>query len=472
MQGVHALLAAVPVLVAALLLLRGMAPQWASLAALIAGVICLLAFPTPASRLVRGETTALTTAVEVDLIVLGGLLLYEVGRRAGAHEGLGRWFAGLSGDPIRSALVMVLGVTPFVESMTGFGVGAIFAFPLLLVLGFPSRRAATLAVLGFVTVPWGGLAVGTLVAARLTGLSFESVGVASAVLSLPVYVVVGAAAMLVAAGLRDSARRLPELMLLSVALWVGVWLANAFLSPSLGGAAGSLLAIAVGLLLIRVRERRPLPRVSLELARGALPYGLLLGLLVASRVVSSGLRLGENATLVVTSAAIWLIVASVLSGIVLGMQPSGFLGALHDAALRWWRVALTTLAFLCLGGLKVAAGMSAALAGAAVSLGRPYVLLVPLVGGVGGFLTGSNSGANAMFAAAQAHAAERLRYPVLWMVAGQNVSASLATMASGPRIQLAMSLLGPDDRDPTLFRRVLAVDILALAPLSALLFMI
>ena len=55
---------------------------------------------------------------------------------------------------------------------------------------------------------------------------------------------------------------------------------------------------------------------------------------------------------------------------------------------------------------------------------------------------------------------------------GQNVSASLATMASGPRIQLAMSLLGPDDRDPTLFRRVLAVDILALAPLSALLFMI
>jgi lactate permease len=135
-------------------------------------------------------------------------------------------------------------------------------------------------------------------------------------------------------------------------------------------------------------------------------------------------------------------------------------------------VALTTLAFLCLGGLMVAAGMSAALASAAVSLGRPYVLLAPLVGGVGGFLTGSNSGANAMFAAAQAQAAQRLRYPVLWLVAGQNVSASVATMASGPRVQLAMSLLGTEDRDPTLFRRVLAVDTLALVPLSVLLLVI
>jgi lactate permease len=472
MRCVRALLATAPVALAALLLLRGIAPQWASLAALAGGGVALLAFPTPVSRLVRGETTALTTALEVDLIILGGLFLYEVGRRAGAHEALGRWFGGLSTDPVRSALVMVLGVTPFVESMTGLGVGAIFAFPLLLVLGFPPRRAAFLALLGFVTVPWGGLAVGTQVAARLTGLSFQSVGVASAVISLPVYLVVGAVAMLVAAGFRDAPRRLPELMVLSVSLWVGIWLANAFLGTSLAGAVGSLLAIAVGLLLIRVRERRPLPPVGVELVRGALPYGLLLGLLTASRVLSSSLRLGGTATLILTSAATWLMVASVLSGVVLRLPPSGILGALRDAATRWWRVALTTLAFLCLGGLMVAAGMSAALASAAVSLGRPYVLFAPLVGGVGGFLTGSNSGANAMFAAAQAQAAQRLRYPVLWLVAGQNVSASVATMASGPRLQLAMSLLGTEDRDPTLFRRVLAVDTLALVPLSVLLLVI
>jgi lactate permease len=472
MRCVRPLVAAAPVVVPALLLLRGIAPQWASLAALVAGAVALLAFPTPIPRLVHGETTALTTALEVDLIILGGLLLYEVGRRAGAQEALGRWFGGLSQDPIRSALVMVLGVTPFVESMTGVGVGAIFAFPLLLVMGFPPRRAAFLAVLGFVTVPWGGLAVGTLVAARVTGLSFQSLGVAGATISLPVYLVVGAAAMLVAAGPRGAARRLPELVVLSVSLWIGIWLANAFLGTSLAGATGSLLPIAVGLALIRVRERRRLPPVGVELVRGALPYGLLLGLVAASRVLSSGLRLGETATLVLTSAATWLVVASVLSGIFLRLPPSGMLGALRDAAVRWWRVALTTLAFLCLGGLMVAAGMSSALAGAAVGLGHPYVVLAPLVGGVGGFLTGSNSGANAMFAAAQAQAAQRLRYPVLWMVAGQNVSASLATMASGPRIQLAMSLLGTEDRDPTLFRRVLAVDLLALAPLSVVLLVI
>ena len=472
MQSGHAILAAAPVVVAAVLLLRGVAPQWASLAALTSALLALVAFPTPASVLVRGEATALTTALEVDLILLGGLLFYEVGLRTGGHQALGRWFAGVSRDPVRSALLMVLGVTPCVESMTGFGVGAIFAFPLLRSMGFAPRRAAILALFGFVTVPWGGLAVGTLVAGRLTGLSFQSVGVASAVISLPVFLVVGGAATVAAAGWRAAGRRVPELVVLALSLWVGVWLADVLLGTSLAGAVGALVAIAVGLVLIRVRERRSLPPLCRELGRAALPYGLLLGLLTASRLVSAGLHLGETATLVVTSAAIWLIATSVLSGLVLGLPPSGILAALRAAAFRWWRVALTTFAFLCLGGLMAAAGMSATLAGAAASLGRPYLLLATVVGGVGGFLTGSNSGANGMFAAAQAQAADRLGYPVLWMVAGQNVSASVATMASGPRIQLAMSLLQEEERDPTLFRRVLAVDILALAPLSALLLLI
>jgi hypothetical protein len=41
------------------------------------------------------------------------------------------------------------------KSVTGFGIGAIIAFPLLRRMGFVQTRAAALALLGFVTVPWG-----------------------------------------------------------------------------------------------------------------------------------------------------------------------------------------------------------------------------------------------------------------------------------------------------------------------------
>lgn len=50
-----------------------------------------------------------------------------------------------------------------------------------------------------------------------------------------------------------------------------------------------------------------------------------------------------------------------------------------------------------------------------------------------GFVTGSNSGANAMFAGLQAQTAVTLGAPALPVAASQNVSASLLTMASPAR---------------------------------------
>lgn len=72
-----------------------------------------------------------------------------------------------------------------------------------------------------------------------------------------------------------------------------------------------------------------------------------------------------------------------------------------------------------------------------------------------------------MFATVQAEAAARLGCPALRLVAVHNVSASLLTMASAPRVGLALSLMGPDQSAPQLYRRLLATDAAVLAVLSA-----
>lgn len=51
--------------------------------------------------------------------------------RAGAGDRLASWVLTVTGDEGRRVLLVVLGLTPFVESVTGFGVGAIVAYPLL-----------------------------------------------------------------------------------------------------------------------------------------------------------------------------------------------------------------------------------------------------------------------------------------------------------------------------------------------------
>ena len=49
--------------------------------------------------------------------------------------------------------MMVHGVVPFLESVTGFGVAVIVCLPLLITLGFTPFRAACLALLGLSANP-------------------------------------------------------------------------------------------------------------------------------------------------------------------------------------------------------------------------------------------------------------------------------------------------------------------------------
>ena len=461
------LLAAAPPALALVLLLARVDAVAAAAAALACGVgVTLLAFPVPASRLVAAEGAALLTAVEVALIVLGGVLLFELMALAGAHEWLGRWVAALVEDPGRRILLVVLGVTPFAESVTGFGVGVIVAAPILLQMGFPPARAALLALLGLVAVPWGALAPGTLVASRLADVPFDQLGVASAVLSGPVFLIVGVAALAASVGPRAVLQRAPDLGLAVGALWGGIWGANLLLGTALAGVFGSLAATGAMLALARLREGRPLAWDA-GVRRALRPYALLVVLLLGSRLIAGLAGWQGAARDVALSPALWLFVTAAGTPVLLGVPGAGVPGALSRGEARWRPVALTTLIFLALGALMTVTGMSAVLARAGARLGDAYLLLAPWIGGLGGFLTGSNAGANAMFAGAQADAARQLAYPLDRLLAIQNVSASLLTMASAPRVALAVGLLGPHAGVGGVLRAVLGIDVAVLAVLGA-----
>lgn len=93
-----------------------------------------------------------------------------------------------------------------------------------------------------------------------------------------------------------------------------------------------------------------------------------------------------------------------------------------------------------LGILMAASGMAAYLAGALAEAGMAYLAAAPLVGAMGGFITGSNSGANAMFAATQAEIARSLGVDVLWFMAVHNVAAAFLLMGSPGKIEMAIQL--------------------------------
>ncbi len=101
--------------------------------------------------------------------------------------------------------------------------------------------------------------------------------------------------------------------------------------------------------------------------------------------------------------------------------------------------------------------------------GGLYVLLLPLVGGLGGFLTASNAGSNAMFALFQSAVGERLELPADVVAAAQNAAGANTSLASPGRVVLAATVTGLAGREAEIMRPALLLAGSGLVGLSAIL---
>ncbi|PAT33538.1 L-lactate permease [Vandammella animalimorsus] len=445
------LAALLPVLAVLGALLRG----WPSLRAALLGLAVALALAAT-QPLTGGSlpgTPALTSAawhwlpvvLEVAGIIGGGLALSQLLQASGAQAALAGWLRQRAGQGVGAALLVVHGATPFAESVTGFGIGVTVGIPLLLHLGLAPARAALVGLLGLCAVPWGSMGPGTLIAARMAELPFQALGEASAWLSLPPFLVAGWGAAWLAGQPGQRGRALGLATASALALWLAVWACNRLAGTAPAGALGALLVMLLHLM----RQRGawpPLPQAAL-LALQA--YALLLGglLLAAQSLRAAGL--GGSAWMALASPALWLWLATALTAwrVQRGSTP---LPALQWRGLQarvlhgWALVAAVAVCYILLGLVMALSGMAARLAQALAGLGHGYALAAPFVGALGGFVTGSNTGANAMLADTQARIALQMGLPLLPFMAAHNVSAALLLMASPAKVEMAVQLCPPE----------------------------
>ncbi|MBO1901722.1 L-lactate permease [Leucobacter weissii] len=98
--------------------------------------------------------------------------------------------------------------------------------------------------------------------------------------------------------------------------------------------------------------------------------------------------------------------------------------------------------------------------------------LVLRFGALGGFMTGSSSGANAMFAAPQAEAIAAIGGDALAAIAVHNVAAGLFMMAAPARVEFAVQLCPDRSTARPVQRAVLLVDLSILALLAVALLLV
>jgi len=445
------LISAMPFAVAAvgLVVLRWPAP-WAGAASLATAVLGALVLPgLEATWVPEALLGGLGTSAQVLYVLFGGLLLYNLLSVGEAVEEVSRFLGRLEPDPVALAAGVVVGVAPFFESVTGFGVAVVISAPILLAAGFTPLRAAVLASWGQCAVPWGALGIGTVIGAHLAGMGFGKLSDASAFLSFPLFPIYGVAAVALADGWAGVRRRGAEAILLGLVASAGTLLTSLYLVPELSGAVGGLAASAVFL----ARRRRRLVGTPV---RALLPYAFLLALLAAVNGVGALRAVLERLGPVFDGPGLPLLVSGAFAALLLGLDGKDVGAATRGTVTQWLPTAGAVLTFVLAGEVVAGSGAAGLLAGGAEGLGSFFPAVSPVLAALGGALTGSNAASNALFMPLQVEAARGLDVSQGFIAAVQNVAGSHASMLAPQRVVLAATATGLLGREGEILRTAVA----------------
>jgi lactate permease len=381
-------------------------------------------------------------------VLFGGLLLYNLLSAGGAVDAVSGFLGRVEPDRVSLAAVVVVGVAPFFESVTGFGVAVVISAPILLAAGFTPLRAAVLATWGQCAVPWGALGVGTVIGAHLAGTDFGILSDSSALLSLPLFPVYGLAAVALADGWSGLRRRGAEAVVLGLVAGLGTLLTSVYLVPELSGAVGGLVAVAVFL----TRRRRRLAGIPL---RALLPYAFLLALLAAANGIGVLRSVLEDLGPIFDGPGLPLLVSGVFAAVVFGLDGDRIGAAARRTVAQWLPTAGAVLTFVLAGEVVAGSGAAGLLAGGAEALDGLFPAVSPVLAALGGALTGSNAASNALFMPLQVEAARGLDLSTGLTAAVQNVAGSHASMLSPQRLVLAATATGLLGRESEILRAAL-----------------
>jgi lactate permease len=444
------LVSALPFAVAAVgLVALGWPAPVAGAASLGTAVLGAFVWPGLRAAAVPGALfNGLGTSAQVLFVLFGGLLLYNLLSAGGAVDAVSGFLGRVEPDRVSLAAVVVVGVAPFFESVTGFGVAVVISAPILLAAGFTPLRAAVLATWGQCAVPWGALGVGTVIGAHLAGTDFGVLSDSSALLSLPLFPVYGLAAVALADGWSGLRRRGAEAVVLGLVAGLGTLLTSVYLVPELSGAVGGLVAVAVFL----TRRRRRLAGIPL---RALLPYAFLLALLAAANGIGVLRSVLEDLGPIFDGPGLPLLVSGVFAAVVFGLDGDRIGAAARRTVAQWLPTAGAVLTFVLAGEVVAGSGAAGLLAGGAEALGGLFPAVSPVLAALGGALTGSNAASNALFMPLQVEAARGLDLSTGLTAAVQNVAGSHASMLSPQRLVLAATATGLLGRESEILRAAL-----------------
>jgi lactate permease len=509
--GVTTLLALVPLAVLLVLLAVLRLTAWAAALTGSAATVLLAVtvWGAPLGATLRAYLDgAATGALAVDWITLWGVVIFNTLVVTGAFATFRRWLIARATADVRvQAMLVAWAFGALLEGLVGFGYPWAVVAPILAGLGIAELDAIRVAAIANnAPVSFGALGAPIVGLAAVTGLQATtlaaSVGRVVAVLALLppwvlIYLVSGRR------GLRDG---WPLAVVGSLGYVVGQLPVSQLFGPYLPDVVGSLTCFGSLLLLLRFwRPREVLGHGGVPVAAptggggeglpprqvlGALsPFLILIAVVVAwtgpwaTRLTGVVVRrFGEVAASSIPGGGpvrATFSLSPFVPGTAILVAWLGILVLLRPGGARLVQVVLRTLAQMW-GALLVGvlvfglafvftySGMGNSLAYAFSRIGRPFLLLAPVLGWIGVALSGSNTSTNALFGYFQLTIGRLLHLPVTLLPTLNSVGAEVGKPVAPQTASVGVSTSRYVRDEGAVIRHNLAWTLVILAYLVAI----
>lgn len=419
------------------------------------------------------------------IIILMAIFSYNTLLHTGKMDIIKQQFSHISTDRSIQVLLLTWGFGGLLEAMAGFGTAVAIPAAILISLGYkPVFAAVSCLIANSVATAFGAIGTPVIVLANETGLPVNALS-SNVVLQLaPLMFIIPFILVFMADHRKES---LLKNIILS-AIVGGVSLVGQYVAACTMGAEspaiiGSLLSIIVIVIAARFLKKKQdgqtetvdhtvenSPVSWREMLNAWSVYLLILFLVIITSPLFPSIRQVLDAYCVttlrfpveavkpyeihwLTHAGLLLFIGSFTGGLIQG-------ATCKDLFLTLWKTVkmlrATIITVICLVGFSTImdyAGMITVIAGGlAAATGSLYPLFAPLVGGIGTFITGSDTSANILFGKMQATVAGHIGAPSEWLSAANTVGATGGKIISPQSIAIATSACGQQGKEGSILK--------------------
>lgn len=451
------------------------------MAAVIAGVAGILYFK-------MGMVDAFSAALEgalnalwpICMVIISALFVYQLTLETGAMEKIKKMLSAVSSDRMIIFVIIGWAFGNFMEGMAGFGTAVAIPAGILVAMGYdPIRTVVACLVVNSTPTAFGSVGVPTSTQAAVTGLNAVAMSGDIALIQLLLTFISPFVMVCIAEGsLRVLKRMWGFCAAASLSFVLPQFVAAKFIGPELPNILGSVICLAVSITSAAILEKRKGSSIhsGITLSEGIKawsPFILIFAVLlltsslipavhiplssISSEItVYSGEKPGSLSFAWLDCPGVKIMFSGILGGLIQGASLRKIIKIFLKTAAGNLKTVLTICSVLAAAKIMGYSGMIASIAALLVSAtGQFYPLISPLIGMIGGFVTGSGTSTSVLFGTLQQHTAEVLGMDEVWLTAANLMGGGIGKMISPQGIAIGCAAAGLSGKESVVLNKTI-----------------